>query len=298
MLSLKEMKYRMIGFVILHYKNIQETQKCVECIAHNFDDYKIVIVENGSANGTDVELRNMYQEENIYIIYKKENIGFSRGNNAGYHYLIENYELDFIVVLNSDIEFGEGVNEPSIKKIYDRTGFHICGPDIVTIEGIHQNPMRQKELTYLDIWIKIGVRIFKIKYYRFLKQFMSNNKDKTIGYMEKKYNTRDKNHLQEQIDKVLHGSFYILSKKFIHENDKVFTPETFLYMEEDILYSRCKMRKYIMVYTPDINVIHKCGGSTDTTATNVIEKKLNKARFSLDSIKIYYNFRKKYKLLD
>ena len=51
-----------IVFLILHYINITETQKCVETIKKiiEYKNYEIVIVDNGSKNDTGEYLKNKY----------------------------------------------------------------------------------------------------------------------------------------------------------------------------------------------------------------------------------------------
>lgn len=47
-------------FIILHYKNLQDTLECVNSIKKNIleKSYKIIIVDNGSLDGTTEKLKN------------------------------------------------------------------------------------------------------------------------------------------------------------------------------------------------------------------------------------------------
>ena len=39
-------------FIVLHYKNINETIKCISSIQVNFTEYRVVIIDNASNDGT------------------------------------------------------------------------------------------------------------------------------------------------------------------------------------------------------------------------------------------------------
>ena len=51
----------MICYVILHYKNIDDTIKCVESLKNTADySSRYIIVDNGSGDGSGEKLRQLY----------------------------------------------------------------------------------------------------------------------------------------------------------------------------------------------------------------------------------------------
>ena len=67
-------KYR-FSFVILHYKNVEETLKCIASIEEMFDveDYSIIVVDNGSGNGTGELLQQKYvNKEYVHVIINQQ----------------------------------------------------------------------------------------------------------------------------------------------------------------------------------------------------------------------------------
>ena len=131
-----------VCFLILHYNEIELTQRAVESIMRMDvpeSDRPIVIVDNCSPNGSGQELikkycpdgksdaileslddscselESKYEEVNgdnvclgshgIRIILNNENGGFAKGNNIGYRYIREHLDADFVVALNNDISF-------------------------------------------------------------------------------------------------------------------------------------------------------------------------------------------------
>jgi putative ABC transport system permease protein len=73
------------------------------------------------------------------------------------------------------------------------------------------------------------------------------------------------NYKNEQHNIVLYGAALFFSKKFIHIQDDCFYPETFLYGEEILLSILSKEKGYENIYTPDLQVIHLAGVSTNKT---------------------------------
>jgi GT2 family glycosyltransferase len=55
---MKKIMHRFV-FVILHYKAIQDTLECIESVLNNIasDDYSMVVVDNGSNDGTGDDIR-------------------------------------------------------------------------------------------------------------------------------------------------------------------------------------------------------------------------------------------------
>lgn len=282
----------MVSFVILHYKNLEETYACVESIKKNASDYKIVIVENGSENGSDVELLGKYKNDvNVQVIVNEKNEGFSKGNNLGYKYAKNNYLNDFIIVLNSDVVIEDDQIIKKIEKLYSKYEFHIYGPDIVTNNGIHQNPLRFKELDLRKFILKQYVKKILLKYLIIKNRFKKILKN---DYIEKKYLDKEwcqPNYEKEAVDVALHGSFYVFSDLFIRENNNIFEPTTFLYMEENILFNNVKYKGYRTLYHPEIQVLHKCGASTGITDNNVVKKRINRLERMIAAGEIYIKLR-------
>ena len=83
----------MTSFVILHYKNIQDTLECIASIKKQQNkDYSIIVVDNGTL--TKNELKQL-KKETSDIICNQENLGFAKGNNLGCSYARKKYQPDF-----------------------------------------------------------------------------------------------------------------------------------------------------------------------------------------------------------
>lgn len=249
------------GFVILHYQAIEMTIKCINTLFNTFDmnNNFVVIVDNASPNGSGIMLQNLYiDNKQIKVILSKTNDGFAKGNNRGFFYLKQNFYLNFMIVMNNDILIMENNFFVKIKEIYKRTHFDILGPDIFNPNlNYHQNPngfkiLDEKQLEML--LAKYKKRLYFYKLY-ILKMFICGVKNKILkthnSICISKYDFS-----KEYLNPILHGSCYIFSNDFVQQREYAFYPETFMFLEEDILAYQCALCNFKTVYTPEIQVIH------------------------------------------
>ncbi|MDR1703033.1 MAG: glycosyltransferase family 2 protein, partial [Sporomusaceae bacterium] len=86
---------RKTSIVILTYNKLDYTKICLESIRRYTWDYEIIVVDNGSTDGTPAWLQT---QKDITIILNAENKGFAGGCNQG----IVKSTGDVIVLLNND----------------------------------------------------------------------------------------------------------------------------------------------------------------------------------------------------
>lgn len=87
-----------VTIIILTWNGIEYTKKCLESLLNttNLDSCDVVVVDNGSTDGTIEYLKTL---DWIKIIENKENLGFVRGNNVA----INQIKDGDIVLLNNDM---------------------------------------------------------------------------------------------------------------------------------------------------------------------------------------------------
>ena len=64
----------------------------------SFGDFEVVLVDNGSSDGSAAFVRQEFSDERLKIIRSETNLGFAGGNNLGFR----NSSGDYIVLLNND----------------------------------------------------------------------------------------------------------------------------------------------------------------------------------------------------
>lgn len=269
-------------YLILHYKNYEDTVKCIESIYKTSSDGKIVIVDNGSNDGSGEKLRQQYSSERCTILILEKNLGFSAGNNSGYMWIQEKENPDFIIVANNDVVFFQKDFEKKIGDIFLSSNFYVLGPDIyVSKHRDHQNPLFSKGITIPELQREIE----QYKYYeenplKFERRLFAHAlKDSLCSHSAIIRNVYSKirginclNYKKEYTNVGLQGACLIFSKMFLNKETKVFEPEPFLYEEEVFLYYRCIRKNYKMVYSPNIQVRHEEGASFSRTSKSNIDK--------------------------
>ena len=308
-----------ISYVILHYKNLNDTIKCIESLLRTTNnDSNLIVVDNGSGDGSGEKLKKKYQDmPQIKVLLLENNVGFSKGNNAGYIYVKKNYDSDFIVVTNNDVVFyqknfeetikifliknniiiGNNNNdvvfyqknfEETIKKIYAQSQFYVLGPDVyIPRHKDHQNPLFKTPINKQQLINEIK----EYKYYRknplkFEKRLKIHalknrlcSKYKVINFLYSTLRGKDVLDYKKRYENVgLQGSCLIFSKKFIMKEDKAFEPEPFLYEEETFLFYRCQKKSYKMVYDPSIAIRHEEAASF----TNANKDNIQRLKFMLN----------------
>lgn len=288
-----------ISFVILNYKTYEETAACAESIltTQTWEDIQIVIVDNGSGNGSAERLRERFAgEERVHVIASEENLGFARGNNLGIRYAREQFNPDFIVAANSDILFEDKDACEKLAEVYARRPYAILGGDIVDATHTqHFNPVaRERSYTLNYMRKQVFVSWAKAWMFRFIKLF--HLKRAVAGHYGvtaqdgveresgdgRKLTTREVNgksvaadsRIEEEYEGVLlHGCCLVFSRDFFAEFDG-FWEGTFLYAEEEILYYLAMKKGLRVLYSPEFTCMHKEAVTTNTLYRDFCDAKI------------------------
>lgn len=272
----------LVSFVILHYMDYNTTFQCVESILKNidYDNYRIVIVDNGSTNESAESLEKTFaNDKRIVILYSNSNLGFSQGNNLGYQYSKEELAADFIVITNNDTIFEQKNFVQIMIQECNRTKAYLAGPDLILPNGDHQNPHRDHILSKNEVRKMLFIKKLFLIYFKTKKLFHFDSKFQVLEKMyEKKdlINQKKKNQnyqiVRENI--VLQGACLIFTPQYIKFEKKAFSPETFMYGEEDLLAYKCIKRGYHIAYIPRLHVCHMQGQATSRTYKVQLEKNI------------------------
>lgn len=256
-------------FLILHYINIEETFRCVDSIEKqiDYDNYEIVIVDNGSNNGTGTQLKNKYKSnKKIHIILSKENLGFAKGNNIGFKYAKEELKADYIIMINSDVYMVQNNFCDLIESEYNDSNFAVLGPRILLknnricdyidkLPSIEFLKKRKRRLRRFLFFNKIYLEFLYTLFYRIKLKFFS-----TLEVVDTSI---------KKEDAMINGCCIIFSKNYIDKFDGL-DDRTFLYYEEFLLYMKIKKNNLKSVYNPYLFVFHNESSSTNK---NVLSKR-------------------------
>lgn len=255
-----------ISFVILNYKTYNEAIACAESIltTQTYPDIQIVIVDNGSKNGSVEQLEAHFaNEKKVHVIESEENLGFAKGNNLGIKYAREHFKPDFIVAANSDIIFEQSDYCEKLVEAYERKPYAILGGDIVDASRTqHFNPVARERI-YTISYMRKQVLVSEVKAWMFriikflhLKKMAEGRQVQTTREVDGKSVAAD-NRIEEEMEGVLlHGCCMVFSKDFFAEFEG-FWPDTFLYAEEEIIYYLAMKKDMRILYAPSVSCMHK-----------------------------------------
>lgn len=246
----------MFSFIILHYKNINETLNCL-CKLKLFcnSDCNIIVVDNNSLSSEEENNIKEYTED---IVKLDKNYGFAKANNKGIKYAKDKYNSKFYIVINNDVEITQKDFLKIIENDYKKYHFDMLGPWIDT-PGYSVNPFNayltkeqiKKEINECNKMIKICNS--KLKY----NLLMTGVRIK--GILKKKEKPENGKELKKGI--ALHCCAIVFSDDYIKKYDYPFYNDTFLFHEEDFLYQRVLKDSLITVYDPNLKVFHKEGST-------------------------------------
>lgn len=102
---------------------------------------ELVVADSGSTDGSREVLEQEFPE--VQTIYLEENMGFTGGYNRAFEALPE---YDYLVMINSDIEVGDGWLEPLLQWMESHPECGICGPKL---HGLLRNPDPDSKRPYI-----------------------------------------------------------------------------------------------------------------------------------------------------
>lgn len=321
------------GFIILHYNNIELTRKAIESVRGldrdvcmeksstekvnegSDSDFSIrcnvdiVVVDNGSPNGTGEVLQREYKDaDGVHVILTGENTGFSKGNNVGFRYIKEmsGEAFDFVIELNNDITFPQKDFLAKLVSVYEASEpkFYVAGPDVYTphirshISPLYSGVRGRKEaedainvLEKINDDFRAGVTF--ANYTRYLQEkYQGTGLLKLYNKLRSGEYDGASPHDKPMYDCVLNGACLIFDKRFVAENDFLFEEKTFLYVEEDFLTKRLISAGKCTRYCPELIVDHVGQGSSSFGGMNYkayVEKNTSTNERVIESWKIYIN---------
>lgn len=139
------------SIIILTYNQLYLTKQCLESIYRhtNEEDIEIIIVDNGSTDGTIDYLKS---KSALRTIFNKDNLGFAKGCNQG----LDIATGDTILFLNNDTIVTHNWLDSMINLLYSHPKVGMVGPVSNYVSGAQQIPV---DYTNLD-----GIQSFADSY--------------------------------------------------------------------------------------------------------------------------------------
>lgn len=286
------MQKKKIGVVILNYlayrESIDITKQFLKLPTKDID-LQVVVVDNKSPNESYFKIKKAFDgEEKVLVVQTDSNLGFANGNNYGYSELVKLFMPDYVIFSNSDIVLKNDRLFDWIIRMDEQNQFGVLGPSVYSLRGkFHQNPNVNRNTNLR--WNKEQLNKMRMKKFAFtifadfpflfsIVQGLRKEKTKQVDWGD---------YTKLTTNQTLHGSFLIMSQRYLSKYITPFDTGTFLYMEEDILKLRCLKKNIKMVYSPDYEVNHKQAVSTVRVNNSEIKRKLIRINNEMNSLKRY-----------
>lgn len=268
-----------IGFVFTNYNNSKFTRDAVKSITLNeffFESYVIVVDNRSDDKEVEILKEIITDYPHIHVIFNNENLGYFKGLNTGIRYLRDNYkDICHIIIGNNDLIFPPEFIKSIIvnEKVFE--SYPVISPDLVTLDGIHQNPHVIKKISRFR---ELVYDLYHSSY--LLARFITLLAKKT------KSNTDRNDEREFRVAQTIwqgYGACYILGPLFFKYFDELWAP-TFLMGEEFFLSRQIENEKMKVFYDPHIVVIHQ----EHASLSKIPKKKL--WQFSRESHRIYRKY--------
>lgn len=246
-----------IAFTCVNYNNHEVTFEYIQnvkIICKNID-FRIIVVDNAS-NDTDLITLEKFllDHPDVILIKSSRNEGYFKGLNLGISWAIKNGFNEFQVIGNNDIKLHDDFIS-NLRSIKLNENELVIAPDVITRNGIHENPHVIKRVSQLR---KVAYSIYYSNYYlaRIINCFYSTErKPKSFDPQRK--------HIYMGI-----GAVYILTPYFFRHFNKLWD-DLFLYGEEALFAGQIASVDGKILYEP----LLKCDHNESSTTSKLGSKK-------------------------
>ena len=219
-----------ISIIILNWNGKKDTEECLHSLKNvDYDNYEIVLVDNGSADDSVSYFSNNFQ--NIKLIVNPKNYGFAEGNNIGVREAIKN-KSDYVLLLNNDTVVDKFLLKELVKTAESREDIAIVSPKIY-------NYYDEKRIESAGFILKTW-----------------QSKSTPIGYTEidiGQYNS-------DREISFASGCAMLINTKIISSD--IFDPRYFAYCEDVEFCYKIKKQGQKIYYSNEAKVWHKVSSST------------------------------------
>jgi GT2 family glycosyltransferase len=219
-------------------------------------DIEVFVVDNASQHEEVVKLRVLAQKTpSFHLIEHPDNAGYFRGLNVGLRALRQlRSDIDWVIAGNNDLEFAPDFCD-TVERLTHVLKMHsVISPDIVTLDGEHQNPHVISSIgTLREVFYDLYYSnyYFSLLIYKLAKLFprVSERSD------EEEWQTPRPIYQG-------HGSCYLLTPQFFSQFTEFWAP-TFMMSEEYFLSKQLEDVGEQVYYEPRIRVTHHTHGSLE-----------------------------------
>jgi GT2 family glycosyltransferase len=224
-----------VSIIILNWNGLEDTIECLESLKHiTYSNYEILLVDNGSTDGSVECFRERYPE--MEIIENRENLGFAEGNNVGIRRAMD-ARADYVLLLNNDTVVDPEFLGELVKVARSDKRIGVVGPKIY-----YYNYAGRKDVVW-SLGIKTNYKCL------FLAKSIAEGKI-DVGQFDR----------TKKVDGLVGCAMLI--KREVIESIGFFDVEYFVYGEEEDFCIRVRKNRWNIFCAAKSKIWHKVGGSS------------------------------------
>ena len=239
-----------IVFVAVVYNNVEDTLdfvRSIEGLIKSNVKISCVIVDNSDNLSLQESINNLpLRYHFVEVLRPAANLGYF----GAFNHFFKNYPLlsiDAVILCNNDLIFYDNFAEVLKSARYSKDTYVVC-PDVITVDGIHQNPHVLKPRTWLQ---RLKLDVYFSNYYIAC----------TLRILQRciKLLLTERKAIEPMAGCYLHmgiGACYVLLPEFLGRIKQLEFPH-FLYGEEAYLTRQVHSAGGRLYFDPTMKVIHK-----------------------------------------
>ncbi len=249
-----------ITVVIVSYKSASLSNSALKTVlaeknAHPHLNIKVVVVDNDSGDFDEINTHISEQAwgDWVTVLAAPKNGGYGYGNNYGFKYALDHWDVDYFHLLNPDTQLRANAIVSLVDFLDKNPVVGIAGSSFETQDG--------------EPWPYA---------FRFPSLLSEVEAYASLGFVSKLLKSKavamTMSQVSQPVDWVSGAS--MMMRKTLVQTTKGFDESYFLYYEETDLSQRAKALGHISCYVPESRVMHILGQSTGVTEITEKPKRL------------------------
>jgi glycosyltransferase involved in cell wall biosynthesis len=239
-----------LAYVCTNYNNSSYTEDAVRSFLEGDSGERRVVVVDNASNAENVRLLEQLPQRypNVELILNADNKGYFRGLNDGIRHVRARHPgFDHMVVGNNDLLFPPDFVASIQRKATLFERYPVISPDIVTLDGVHQNPHVVSRIC------KVREFVYDLYYANYYLAIVI----RTLAGLSRRWTDRpdEASHMVAQEVYQGHGACYVLGPVFFRHFEELWAP-SFLMHEEYFLSKQLSDKGMRVYYEPSIKVEH------------------------------------------
>ncbi len=226
-----------LSIIILNYNTLDLTLACINSLLKEYKEevadekLEIIVVDNNSTDNSVLSLKKLVPK--IKLVESAENLGFSKGCNLG----AEVATKEYLLFLNSDTQVKDNHFFKMVEFLKGNKDIGILGGKLKNTDGTIQ-PSCGKFYNLFNLFLVL----------------LGFERTKLLRFSPK---------VTKRVDWVSGACLMIKSDVF--KDIGKFEKDIFMYMEDQELCYKAKLRGFLTYFYKDVEIIHKERGSSNKT---------------------------------